>query len=203
MSTKDLLRQRRSIRRYTNQPVPDRLILKTLEAASWAPSAHNAQPCRFIVVLDRAVKQCLAVAMAEAWERDLVKDKRRINQVSIDFSISRFSTAPVLIVACLTFENMRQYSDKKRLLFEHDLAVQSLGAAIQNMLLSASENGLGACWFSAPMFCKDAVRQVLGVPETVEPQAIILMGYPDEKPAVMQRKVVEEFCFRNVWGNPF
>jgi coenzyme F420-0:L-glutamate ligase/coenzyme F420-1:gamma-L-glutamate ligase len=88
-------------------------------------------------------------------------------------------------------------------LAERDLAVQSLGAAIQNLLLSADANGLGACWFSSPLFCKETVRMVLGVPETVEPQAAILMGYPDEKPAVPKRKSLKETCFRNCWGSPF
>ncbi|MCL2642360.1 MAG: nitroreductase family protein [Candidatus Bathyarchaeota archaeon] len=203
MSTiKDQLKQRRSIRKYTIQPVPDRLILEALEAASWAPSAHNAQPWRFILVSDIEVKQSLAKTMAEAWIKDQTKDSVRVKQGEEDFSVRRFSTAPVVIVACLSFEDVKQYVDDKRRLLERDLAVQSLGASVQNLLLSASGNGLGACWFSAPMFCKDVVRQVLGVPENVEPQAIILMGYSNEKPIVKQRKTFEEFCFQNRWNKP-
>jgi F420 biosynthesis protein FbiB-like protein len=204
MSAKDVLRQRRSIRKYTNQPVSDKIILEILETASWAPSAHNAQPWRFIVVSDIGIKQCLAKAMAEAWIKDQTADGVMVNQGGVDFSVSRFSNAPVFIVACLSLEDIQQYLvDDERWLVERDLMVQSLGAAVQNLLLSACGNGLGACWFSAPMFCKNVVRQVLGVPETVEPQAIILMGYPDEKPTVRQRKPVETFCFRDCWGKPF
>jgi F420 biosynthesis protein FbiB-like protein len=203
MTNKDTLKQRQSIRKYTNQPVPDKLVLEALEAAKWAPSAHNAQPWRFIVVSDIEIKQSLAKAMAEAWIKDLVKDNVRVNQESVNLSVRRFSTAPVLIVACLNLEDMKQHRDSERRLIERDLAVQSLGAAVQNLLLAVSENGLGACWFSAPMFCKDVVGQVLGVPETVEPQAIVLMGYPDEKPAVVQRKGIGEFCFLDRWNNPF
>ena len=201
MTNKDLIRQRRSIRKYNNQPVSDKLVLETLEAAGYAPSAHNAQPYRFIVVSDTKAKQYLAKAMAETWIKNVVKDNTIVKQDVVDFSVKRFSTAPVFIVACLTFEDMKKYPDERQL-FERDLGIQSLGAALQNVLLSASEKGLGACWFSAPIFCKDTVRQVLEVPKTVEPQAIILMGYPDEKPIVRQRKSISEFCFRNVWGNP-
>jgi len=204
MSIKTLFKQRRSIRKYINQFVPNEFILETLEAASWAPSAHNAQPYRFIIVSDIMVKQSLAKAMAETWIKDLTKDNVATKKKEkADFSIKRFSSAPVFIVACLTLEDMKQYPDEKRQLFERDLAVQSLGAAIQNMLLSASENGLGACWFSAPIFCKDTVRQILNIPKIIEPQAIILMGYANEKPNVRQRKSIEELCFRDAWGRPF
>jgi F420 biosynthesis protein FbiB-like protein len=201
MSVKDTCKQRRSIRKYTKQHVPYKLVLEALEAASMAPSAHNAQPYRFIIISDLTVKQHLAEAMTETWIKTMTKDEAIAKQNVIDFSINRFSSAPVLIVACLTLENMKKYPDTIRKLIERDLAVQSLGAAIQNMLLSASENGLGACWFSAPIFCKDTVRQVLSIPKSIEPQAIILMGYPDETPVMKQRKKGIELCFQDTWGN--
>jgi F420 biosynthesis protein FbiB-like protein len=201
MSIKNVLKHRRSIRKYVNQPVSDGLVFEVLEAARWAPSAHNAQPWRFVIVSDVVVKQCLAKAMAEAWKEDSIKSNTEVKQEHIDVSVSRFNTAPVFIVACLTFEDMKQYPDEEQMLLERDLAVQSLGAAVQNMLLSASEQRLGACWFSAPMFCKEVVRQVLGIPGKVEPQAIILMGYPDEEPKKVKRKTVEDFCFQNAWAN--
>jgi len=201
MSTRALLKQRQSIRKYTNQPVPDSFVLEVLEAASWAPSAHNAQPWRFILISDKTVRQRLVQAMADAWIKDLAKDGINTNEAAIDLSIRRFSTAPVFIVACLTLEDMREYSDERQM-FERDLAVQSLGAALQNILLSACGNGLGACWFSAPMFCQGVVREVLGVPEKVNPVAIVLMGYPDEKAGIKQCRPIGEFCFQDVWGNP-
>lgn len=200
---KDLLKQRQSIRKYTSQPVPDKLILEALEAASWAPSAHNAQPWRFIVISDITVKHRLVTAMAEAWVNNQSKDNLRVNPVDVDFSVKRFSTAPIVIVACLSLKDTKKYLDDTRQQIERDLAIQSLGAAIQNLLLSASGNSLGACWFSAPMFCKEAVRPILQIPETVEPQAIILMGYPDQKPPERQRNSLNAFCFQNYWNNPF
>jgi coenzyme F420-0:L-glutamate ligase/coenzyme F420-1:gamma-L-glutamate ligase len=202
MSIKEAIKQRRSIRKYLDRKVPEALVLEVLEAAGWAPSAHNAQPWRFIVVSNVSVKRRLAEAMAASWATDASNDGTTVEPSRLDFSIKRFSNAPVVIVACLSMEGMREYPDEKRRQSERDLAVQSLGAAIQNMLLSAYANGLGACWFSSPAFCKDAVRDVLGVPEAVEPQAIVLMGYPDEKAPIARRKLLGYYCFVEGWGKP-
>ncbi len=72
----DELRERRSVRKYQARPVPEELIREVLEAAGWAPSAHNAQPWRFIVLSDPQVKRRLAEAMAEAWAADMDKGRR-------------------------------------------------------------------------------------------------------------------------------
>ena len=200
MSIKEAIRQRRSIRKYTSQKVPEALVLEILEAAGWAPSAHNAQPWRFIVLSEAHLKVELAKAMADSWVADLAKDGQTVEDSKLKVSIERFSNAPVLIVPCLTLENMRKFPDEKRQGCERDLAVQSLGAALQNLLLAAYADGLGACWFSAPGFCKATVRKVLKIPETVEPQAIITMGYPNEKLPVPSKKPLGEYCFLDDWG---
>jgi F420 biosynthesis protein FbiB-like protein len=203
MSIKDAIRQRRSIRKYLPKKVPDALVLEILEATGCAPSAHNAQPWRFIVVSDSAVKKRLAEAMAACWAEDLNKDGKTIQASERELKTRRFNEAPVLIVACLTLESMRKFPDEKRQGCERDLAIQSFGAALQNLLLAAYADGLGACWFSAPGFCKATVRKVLKIPETVEPQAIITMGYPDEKLPVPSRKKLAEYCFLDGWENSF
>ena len=77
--------------------------------------------------------------------------------------------------------------------------MQSLGAAMQNLLLAAHAKGLGACWFCAPGFCKETVRKVLKIPDEVEPQALILMGYPDEQPPAPPKKMLKDYCFKNEW----
>jgi coenzyme F420-0:L-glutamate ligase/coenzyme F420-1:gamma-L-glutamate ligase len=94
---------------------------------------------------------------------------------------------------------MRKFPDDMSRRSERDLAVQSLGAAIQNMLLVANVEGLGACWFSAPSFCKETVRKVLEIPENVEPQALIAIGYPDEKVDVPKRRLLSDYCFGDSW----
>lgn len=198
----DLIKGRRSIRHYSSRKVEGAVVREVLEAARWAPSAHNAQPWRFIVLIDDGLKRDLAEAMAAAWLADMTRDgvaiEVRENMAAV--SVERFARAPVLVVACLTMKDMVKYADELRQKCEHDLAVQSLGAAIQNMLLVAHAKGLGACWFCAPIFCKDTVRRILQVPEDVEPHALITLGYAAEKPSAPPRKPLQSYSYLNCWG---
>ena len=196
----NLIKERRSIRRYSSRKVSFDVLRQVLEAAGWAPSAHNAQPWRFIVLTEESAKQALAEAMADAWTADMAKDGVAVEAQKRAASIERFTHAPALIVACLTMEDMKVHPDEKRQRSERDLAMQSLGAAIQNMLLAAHAKSLSACWFSAPSFCKETVRKVLKIPEVVEPQALIALGYAAEKPQVPQRKPLENYAYRGSWG---
>ena len=196
----DVIKQRRSIRKYLPRQVSRELVLDVLEAAGWAPSAHNSQPWRFIVLEDASVKRELADAMAEAWAKDLAKDGAKVDDKMRKERVERFADAPVLILACFTMDGLRKFPDNERQMCERDLAVQSLGAAMQNLLLTAHAKGLGACWFCAPGFCKGTVRKVLGIPDAVEPQAFVAMGYPAEKTKVPIKKVLEGYCFVDMWG---
>jgi F420 biosynthesis protein FbiB-like protein len=196
----DSIKKRRSIRKYSPRKVKSNVLREVLEAAEWAPSAHNAQPWRLIVLTEKSTKQALAEAMADAWTADMAKDGVTVEAQKRKASIERFTHAPILVLACLTMENMKVYPDEKRQRSERDLAMQSLGAAIQNMLLTAHAEGLGACWFSAPSFCKETIRTVLKIPEMVEPQALIALGYAAEKPQTPQRKPLENYAYRDSWG---
>jgi F420 biosynthesis protein FbiB-like protein len=196
----DAIKDRRSIRKYKDCPVPKEIIEEILTAAGWAPSAHNAQPWRFIILVDISVKRKLAEDMANKWAVDMEKDGAKIEEEVHKVRIERFASAPVVILACLTMEGMTQQLDAERQNVERDLAVQSLGAALQNLLLAAHVKGLGACWFCAPSFCKETVKNTLKIPDAVEPAALILMGYPDEKPTGPPRKVLGDYCFRDEWG---
>jgi F420 biosynthesis protein FbiB-like protein len=196
----DAIRQRRSVRKYLARPVPQEAIEEVLAAAGWAPSAHNVQPWRFIVLADTSVKRRLAEAMAESWAVDMAKDGLIIEAEKFKFRVERFATAPVLILACLTMDGMDNFSDEKRQKCEWDLAMQSLAAALQNMLLAAHAKGLGACWFCAPGFCKETVRKALEIPDEVEPEALIAMGYPAEQPPVPSKKPLGDYCFKDKWG---
>jgi coenzyme F420-0:L-glutamate ligase / coenzyme F420-1:gamma-L-glutamate ligase len=199
----DTIKDRRSIRKYKPQPIPIDLILEILSQAAWAPSAHNAQPWRFIVLSEPSSKQDFAKVMAESWAEDLTKDGQKIDNEMFQARVERFATAPVLILVCLTMEDMVLQLDQRRQNVERDLAIQSLGAAIQNLLLTAHTKGLGACWFCAPGFCKETVKKYLRIPQEVEPQALIAMGYPAEKPEVPLRKGFDEVCFADKWGGMF
>ncbi len=196
----DFIGLRRSIRKYQAKSVPKKMVEEILTAAGWAPSAHNAQPWRFIVLDDPAVKRRLAEAMAKAWASDMAKDSSAVEPKKFKLRVERFATVPALVIACLSMEGMAKFPDEKRQGCERDLAMQSLAAAVQNMLLAAHSLGLGACWFCAPAFCKETVRQVLKIPSDIEPEALIAMGYPAEKPPVPPRKPLDAYCFKDKWG---
>ena len=198
----DVVKQRRSIRKYLPKPVQKEVILEVLMAAGCAPSAHNSQPWRFIILQDDIVKRRLADAMAEAWAKDLQRDGIKVESDKRTERVARFATAPVLILACVTMVDLRKFPDSERQMCERDLAVQSFGAALQNLLLAAHAKGLGACWFCAPAFCKETVRKILKIPDDVEPQAFVAMGYPAEKPQVPIKKLLEGYCFVDIWGKP-
>ncbi len=202
MSLSDAIKKRRSIRKYLPRQVPKDIVKEVLAAAGWAPSAHNSQPWRFIVLADDSVKRRLADAMADAWVKDLQRDGIMVESDKRTERVERFATAPVLVLACLTVVDLRKFPDSERQMCERDLAVQSFGAALQNLLLAAHAKGLGACWFCAPGFCKETVRKIIKIPNEVEPQAFVVMGYPAEKPKVPIKKVLEGYCFVDIWGKP-
>lgn len=197
-----ILKERRSVRNYLAKEIPREVIQRILEVACWAPSAHNAQPWRFVVITDPETKRLLALAMGERWGRDL--QRNGLSEVDreelIQTSIKRFSDAPVIVMVCLSMQEMDRYEDEVRQLAERVMAIQSVAAAIQNLLLAAHIEELSACWYCAPLFCPGAVRRILGIPEDITPQALITVGYPDEKPIPPLRKSLKEVTYLNRWG---
>jgi F420 biosynthesis protein FbiB-like protein len=196
------VRERRSVRNFLHKEIPGDALRDILESAMWAPSAHNAQPWRFVVITGPDEKKRLAEAMANEWRKDLTSDGILPEDCErlIKYSIERFTHAPILIVASIVMEEMHRYRDERRQQVEHTMATQSLAAAIQNMLLAAHSKGLGSCWFCAPLFCQDAVRKVLGIPCNIEPQALITVGYPSEQPVPPPRKPLKEIVSKDRRG---
>jgi len=197
-----LIKTRRSVRRYLSKDISNKVLWRILNAARWAPSAHNAQPWRFIVIKDPTIKRKLAQAMASEWNKDLYKDSVSSEERErlVKYSVERFTSAPVLVVVFLSIGEMATYADERRRKAEHVMAIQSVATSIQNLLLAAHAEGLGACWYCAPLFCPETVRKVLEAPEGIEPQALITLGYPAMKPEAPKRKPLESIVFQNQWG---
>jgi len=172
--------ERRSIRRYTDRPVAASVIHNILQAAGSAPSAHNRQPWRFVVLKNSQSKERLAQAMGERLRADRTRDGDAPEHIEADASqsIARITGAPVVILVCLTMETMDNYPDARRAEAEHLMAVQSTAMAMQNILLSAHAAGLGASIMCAPLFCQDTARTALDLPKSWEPQALITLGFP-------------------------
>jgi coenzyme F420-0:L-glutamate ligase / coenzyme F420-1:gamma-L-glutamate ligase len=177
-----IITTRRSIRRYADRPVPREVLEALLTAAIWAPSAHNRQPWRFAVVTTPDVRQTLARAMGDRLRADLTADQ--VSQEVIDQDVnrrfSRINSAPVLVLACTTMADMSTYPDARRMAAERLMAAQSTALAVQNFLLAAHAEGLGACWLCAPLFCPDVVTRCLDLPPDWEAQVLITLGYPAE-----------------------
>ncbi len=174
----DLIKSRRSIRRYTNVSIPRSSILRLLEAATWAPSAHNRQPWRFAVITEPAAKDRLARAMGERLQADRTADGDDPADIARDVarSYARLTGAPVLIVVCLSLVDMDTYPDPQRAHNERIMAVQSTAMAAQNLLLQAHADGLAACWLCAPLFVPTLVQKTLKLPDDWEPQGVITLG---------------------------
>lgn len=183
VSLYDAIFERRSLRRYRPEPVSKAVIESLLTAAMYAPSAHNRQPWRFVVVRDDEVKIGLARAMGERLRHDLTQDGAPTDVIEADVarSYDRLTSAPVLIIVCLTMIEMDEYPDAARAELERLMAVQSTAMAGQNLLLAAHAHGLGACWMCAPLFCPDVVKTQLGLPEEWQPQGIVTVGYPAQE----------------------
>lgn len=193
MSINDLfgiIKNRRSLRWYRPDPVSDELIRQLLTAAIWAPSAHNRQPWRFVVVQSLDAKQRLAGAMATRWLEDGVIRSQTYHkaQARIEKSKKRLVEAPVLIVVGMTMADMDRYPDARRRQAERDMAVQSVAMAGQNLLLMAHARGLAACWICAPLFCPDVVRDVLDLAGDFEALGLITLGYPREQDKAREKE---------------
>ena len=177
------LMTRRSIRRYQPAPISEELIEQMLTAATWAPSAHNRQPWRFVVIQNQHKKQQLAYDMGAKLRLDLEADAVPPDVIEKDVSRSyqRITESPLLILLAMSMVDMDNYPDEKRQQNEWLMAVQSTALAGQNLLLAAHALGLGACWLCAPLFCPDVVKNSLSLPDDWQPQALITIGYPAEQ----------------------
>ncbi len=189
------LRTRHSVRRFRPDPLPKALVRDLLELATLAPSAHNAQPWRFAVLMDAARRLDFAKAMARDFRRDLVADGvPEPHAIAMaESSVYMISRAPVAVVLSLSMAEMDCYPDVARQGAERDLAVQSVALAGGEFLLAAHAVGLGGVWLCAPRFCPETVRQTLDLPDHWSPQGLILLGYPDEPvPGAKERKLLSD-----------
>lgn len=191
------LRSRRSIRRYRPEPVPEAIVHQLLEAAIWAPSAHNRQPWRFAVLQQQEAKERLARAMGARLRADLEADGVPEAAIAKDVNRShqRIAGAPVVVVVCLTMADMDSYPDERRQHNEWIMAAQSTAMAGQNLLLAAHAVGLGACWMCAPLFVPQLVQATLDLPTDWEPQGLITLGYPAETKEKTRRPLSDTVLF--------
>ena len=197
----ELLATRRSIRRFAADPVSRADLNRLLEAARWAPSNHNRQPWRFIVITDRARIQALAVAVRRGMEQQLKSLPELASAYAADLTHygTFFESAPVLIVALhkqpiAAASSLWQGVRHPELVSGEPISV---AMAIQNLLLAAHALGLGACVLTAPLLAAN-LAEALVVPAGCEITACLALGRPAECPAAPRRKSLEHIAeFRN------
>ncbi len=173
------IRSRRSIRGLEGPPLSPEEVESLVLLACTAPAPHHTQPWRFVEV-SPARRAALATAMGDAWRADLERDGVPVAQQERALARSRRQVegAPTLLLGCLVADGLRQYEDDRRARAEWGLAQHSFGAALQNILLTASARGLGAFWISAPLYAQPAVRGALDLDEAWQPQAFVALGRP-------------------------
>ncbi len=178
MSVKNIIAQRRSIRRYQNKPVEREKILACLEAARLAPSADNVQPWRFLVIDDPELKEKFAKEI-----------------FSGIYSISKFAArAPVLIVILARLDIIANRIGKQ--IQNIHFYLIDTGIAGEHIVLQAEELGLGTCWIG--WFNSRKARKVLNIPRKYKIVSLISMGYCGQKPSRQQkRKTLEDIAWFN------
>ncbi len=185
MEFKDVVFGRRSIRRYTQEPVSDEDLQYILDAGLYAPSGVDLQPWYFVVI--RSKEQMEKLASFTGRMSDQLTDVLRgrfqkhpeVAEESLRF-IRQLGGAPVCI---LVFQMREEYSKKP------ETIVQSIGAAIENMCLAACDRGLGSCWMTAPLESleKEAMREAFA-PDKGPIMAMVTIGHPDMEPKAPRRK---------------
>jgi nitroreductase len=202
-----LIKTRRSIRKWKPDEIPDELLKKAVELATWAPNGGNFQGWHFIVVKKREMIVKMADALqsvadkiaswpeASSWEEDV--NRYRGNA-------SFFRNAPVCIaVFTAGYQSVMDKVLMARESFDPEAtrimgfrrsaptAIQSAAAAVTTLLLVFHHMGLGAVWLGAPLMAKKEMETILKVPENLSLVCLVAVGYPDEFPQ-KDRKPVEE-----------
>lgn len=181
MSVPAFLEARRSIRSFLDEPIDRALLDGLVEAACIAPAPHHSRPWRFVVVDTAEGKQALATGMGEKWRTDLAADgvdPARVDEL-VTKSHAKVTGAPAVVLGCLTWDGLDRYPDETRQRAEWGMALLSLGAAVENLMVAAADAGVASCWVAAPIFCPPEARDSLTLPAEWLPHACVLLGRPD------------------------
>jgi len=186
MNTLDAIANRRSIRKFKPDPVPEDLLQKVLGAALQAPSAKNKQPWRWVVVRGERRKE-----MAQCMREGLAQIKARGQNVgSAEWSLKIMEQAPATVFVLNPYGLSPWQPHTVDQMIDEVVDLQSVGAAIQTLLLAAQDQGLGSLWICDVFYAYTELCRWLG--ETGQLVAAVTLGYADERPAARPRKPASE-----------
>jgi nitroreductase len=192
-----MLRQR-ACRRFTDEPVPEVDLTTMLEAATHAPSAENRQPWVYVVVRDREVRNAIAALTRDVWHAGGRQHASRTLAPRLFDEVDRcveegYGGAPVLVVVA---GDGRDGSSRS-------LLASSVLPAAQNLLLAAAALGYGSSLTTLAAQAPDALRALVGLPESVHPFAVVPVGRPAVPLGPPRRRPVHEVAHADRFGTPF
>ncbi|CAN3127811.1 coenzyme F420-0:L-glutamate ligase [Mycobacterium sp. smrl_JER01] len=172
---------RRSVRAFSDAPVPGGLIEAAVGEALTAPAPHHTRPVRFVWVQDGAVRVRLLDKMKDRWRADLTGDGREPE--SVERRVARgqiLYDAPELVIPFMVPDGAHSYPDARRTAAEHTMFTVAAGAAVQGLLVALAVREVGSCWIGSTIFAPELVRAELDLPGDWEPLGAIAIGYPRE-----------------------
>ncbi|WP_370946769.1 coenzyme F420-0:L-glutamate ligase [Amycolatopsis sp. cg5] len=174
---------RRSVRRFSDEPVDPEVLRRAVAAGLTAPAPHHTRPVRFVWLRSDDVRTKLLTAMRESWRADLVADGFTDEQVAKRLSRGDILfDAPEVVVPFLVPDGAHAYPDERRLACERTMFTVAGGAAVQGLLIALAAEGLGSCWIGSTIFAADLVRETLGLGEDWAPLGAVAIGHPAEAP---------------------
>lgn len=174
---------RRSVRRFSDEPVDERALRAAIASALTAPAPHHTHPVRFGLLRDRQRRAKLLEAMRSAWRADLVADGFTDEQIAKRLARGDILVeAPEVVVPFLVPDGAHTYPDARRNACEHTMFTVAGGAAVQGLLVALAAEGLGACWIGSTIFAADVVRENLGLGDDWEPLGAVAIGHPETPP---------------------
>ena len=207
----ELIKSRRSIRKWKKDKIPDELIVKAIELGTWAPNGGNFQGWHFVIAKDPAVIKEMADVVqattdkisswpeATTWQEDMTRYQQNASfwrnaPVMIGVFAKKYqSPIDKVLTARESFDD-----DARRILTFRKFAptaLQSVAAAVTTMLLVFHHMGLGAVWLAGPLIAKKDIETILKVPSESELVCLVAVGYPDELPEKDRKPIKDVITF--------
>ncbi|OHV34457.1 MULTISPECIES: nitroreductase family protein [Pseudofrankia] len=202
----EAMRTARSLRRFKPDPVPDEVLARCLQAATWAPSGSNSQNWRFVVLRSPEARAILGPAFRAGWDwvctsiygyeprpaDDDDSKQARLTRTMLNL-VDNFENVPAYVLFC---HRLTGFVDEF-------LEAGSIFPAMQNFLLAARAHGLGtvpSTWFA---FGEDKLRAYVGIPDGWRIASLVAVGWPEGHHGPVRRKPLSKVTALDTWDNPF
>ena len=190
----DVVLRQRACRAFSDEPVDPAVVRRILTAATHAPSAENSQPWRFVVVTEPETRAAIAGLATTVWERGAREHSKPHLSEALLADVDRSTTggglavAPVIIVVCGdpagTFPSAME---------------SSIWPCVQNLLLAAAAEGLGAALTTMATLVPGELTKLLRLPADITPYAVVPLGHPAKPPGLPRRRPLDEVVHEGHW----